>query len=447
MQAILPYKIQEEKELKLTSHAGLPLIHEAFHQLKLPKLIRKHLKLKQKGWKEADLIEVLMAIAAMGGCHMEDVAILQKDEAYLRLLNKKKGLPSVKSIERFLKKFHLEQKKPEGVDAWVPVESKALQSLSCIHQEITRELIRKSGLKVVTIENDATIIFSHKEQAQGTYKGGTGYAPVIGNIAELGLILHDEFRDGNVPASFQVKEFFQKCEKALPETVEKIRARFDGAYYNLEELIPYFQSKKIEFTITGKKSKSILAWIEALDEKAWKPLRKMTDRGWVLTGREWTELVWVSANGTRETMEKRTLRYLVTRKTEQQWELFQEEFNSEVTKKDRYEVIATNMDWEGNRLILWHYERGGSIEYLHDRIKNDLAGGVLPCAEFGANAAWFRIECLTWNLLRALQLHALPEQFQNCHLKKLRLWLFNLAGKVVDHGRQLFLKLKQGDPI
>ena len=118
-----------------------------------------------------------------------------------------------------------------------------------------------------------------------------------------------------------------------------------------------------------------------------------------------------------------------------------------MTEKDRYEVIVTNMGWEGGRLILWHYGRGGAIEQIHDRIKNDLAGGVLPCAEFGANAAWWRLQCLTWNLVRALQLYVLPDDFQNCHLKKLRLWLFNIAGKVVTHARQLILKLSEGHPI
>ena len=183
-QTVFPFKLEEEKDLKLTSHAGLPLIHELFHRMNLPKLIRKHLKLKEKGWKEEELLEVLISLSVVGGDHMTDIEVLKKDSSFLALIRKKKkGLPSVKTIERFLKRFHLEQKRPEGVDAWVPLESKALMNLSKVHQTITRQLIEKSGLTTVTIENDATIIFSTKEQAQGTYKGGTGYAPVVGTIA------------------------------------------------------------------------------------------------------------------------------------------------------------------------------------------------------------------------------------------------------------------------
>ncbi len=117
-----------------------------------------------------------------------------------------------------------------------------------------------------------------------------------------------------------------------------------------------------------------------------------------------------------------------------------------MTRKDRYELIVTNMDWAGDRLIRWHHERGGTIEHVNKQIKSDLAGGVLPCAAFGANAAWWRIQCIAQNLVRALQLHALPEELSTCRLKKLRLWLFCIAGRVIKTGRQMIVKLCHGHP-
>jgi hypothetical protein len=116
--------------------------------------------------------------------------------------NQEKELPSAKALERFLKRFHKEQEKPGGAKSWVPAETKGLKGLAKVNQEISKRLIELSGIKVATIENDATCVFSHKEQAQGTYKGGIGYMPVIGSVAELGLIIGDEFRDGNVAPKF-----------------------------------------------------------------------------------------------------------------------------------------------------------------------------------------------------------------------------------------------------
>lgn len=437
-QTVLSFKLEEtEKDSSLTSHAGLPLIHELFRQLKLPRLINKHLKLKQKGWKEWELIETIVALVVAGGEHMEDVDILGSDVAMQQLLKQRRGVPSAKAIERFLKRFHEEQEKPEGTKAWVPEEGSGLQGLAKITQTIAKRLIQFAGLSTVTIENDATIIKSHKQAAEGTYQGGTGYQPAVGTVAELGIVIADEFRDGNVPAKYEPLAFFKKCLQGLPKCIKSVQTRLDGAYYD-HDLMGYLKEEKIPFTITAMKSKSLVEWIEALPDTEWMELRG--------TNREWTELPWTSAIGTRETMSDRSLRYLITRKKHEQWELFKEEFKDEVTTKDRYEAIASNRNERGDWLIRWHYGKAGSIEHTHDRIKNDLGGGVLPCAEFGANAAWWRLQCLALNLVRCLQLNALPKDLQGSHLKRLRYRLFNVAGKVIAHSRCMILKLSRGHP-
>lgn len=446
-QTVLPFKLENsERDDDLTGFAGLPLMHELFLRMGLPKLTRKFVRVKERGWKESDIIESLVALALAGGEHMEDIDMLLADKAYQKVIGKK-GLPSSKAIERFLKRFHNEgkRKKPSNAPCFVPEENDALAGLGLVNRHIARRMIEMSGLETVTIENDATAVFSQKQQAMGTYKGSTGYMPVVGAIAELGIVICDEFRDGNVAPAFEIKRFFKNCEKAIPPTVKRIRTRLDGAYYN-HDFIEYLNRHKIGFTITAEKREGIIRWIEAIPETGWKPLLKPTDAGWIETGREWAELNWVSAGGTRKTMAKRAYRYIVTRKSAVQWELFQDTTHGEAQKNDRYEVIVTNMDWEGDRLVRWHYERGGSIEHGHDRIKNDLAGGVLPCAEFGANAAWWRIQCMAWNMVRALQIHALPEDLTNCHLKKLRLRILCIAGRVIRHARNIILRLTSNHP-
>jgi hypothetical protein len=48
-------------------------------------------------------------------------------------------------------------------------------------------------------------------------------------------------------------------------------------------------------------------------------------------------------------------------------------------------------------LLRWHREKAGTIQAAHDVLKNELAGGVMPCGKFGSNAAWFRFTVLTYN--------------------------------------------------
>ena len=54
--------------------------------------------------------------------------------------------------------------------------------------------------RMATVDQDATIIESHKREALRTYEGERGYQPMLAVWAEMDAILADEFRDGNVPA-------------------------------------------------------------------------------------------------------------------------------------------------------------------------------------------------------------------------------------------------------
>ena len=80
-------------------------------------------------------------------------------------------------------------------------------------------------------------------------------------------------------------------------------------------------------------------------------------------------------------------------------------------------------------------EKAGTIEAIHDILKNELAAGVLPCGRFGANAAWLRMSILTHNLMTALKRMALPEEYLTARPKRLRFLIFNTAGRIVHHAR------------
>ena len=59
----------------------------------------------------------------------------------------------------------------------------------------------------------------------------------------------------------------------------------------------------------------------------------------------------------------------------------------------------------------------------------------MPCARFGANAAWLRMAVLTHNLITALKRMALPEQYLTARPKRLRFLIFNTAGRILHHAR------------
>ena len=60
-----------------------------------------------------------------------------------------------------------------------------------------------------------------------------------------------------------------------------------------------------------------------------------------------------------------------------------------------FALLSNIWDWMARRLIEWRREKAGTIEAVHDVVKNELAGGVLPSKYFGTNAAWLsrRVGC------------------------------------------------------
>ncbi len=110
--------------------------------------------------------------------------------------------------------------------------------------------------------------------------------------------------------------------------------------------------------------------------------------------------------------------------------------------KVKHFAVVTNLgEWKAGRLIQWHREKAGSIEGVHDVVKNELAGGVLPCKYFGANAAWLRLALVSHNVLTALKRLALPAEMLTARPKRLRFLLLNTPGRLVHHARQLWLRL------
>jgi hypothetical protein len=53
--------------------------------------------------------------------------------------------------------------------------------------------LKRDKRKEYTLDSDATIIETEKEEAKWTYKKEKGYQPLLGFISEIGLVIADEF--------------------------------------------------------------------------------------------------------------------------------------------------------------------------------------------------------------------------------------------------------------
>jgi hypothetical protein len=103
-------------------------------------------------------------------------------------------------------------------------------------------------------------------------------------------------------------------------------------------------------------------------------------------------------------------------------------------------VVSNRRDMKAQALLRWHWEKAGTIEHVHDVVKNELGGGTFPSGRFGANAAWFRFALLTYNVLSALKL-ALPPSMEDARPKRMRFALFTLAARITSHAGSLVMKI------
>jgi len=100
--------------------------------------------------------------------------------------------------------------------------------------------------------------------------------------------------------------------------------------------------------------------------------------------------------------------------------------------------------WTGDKVIRWLYQRCGDSEQAHSVMKGDLAGGTMPCAEFGKNAAWWWMMILALDLNVAMKRLVLQDGWVTKRMKAIRFHLIHIGGRLLAGGRQLKMRLACG---
>ena len=108
-----------------------------------------------------------------------------------------------------------------------------------------------------------------------------------------------------------------------------------------------------------------------------------------------------------------------------------------------YRAIATNhYDWSDSKVTHWYNQRGEDSESRIKELKLDFDADQFPCSDFKANALYFLIASLAYDLLPLLR-QVLLERLSRHRAPTLRSRLYAMTGKVVKTGRQWFVKLQE----
>lgn len=402
-QTVLSFKLGATKD-SITSHAGLALLGEFAYGLRIPEQIDEEMPSPGSGagYSASEYVFPLILMLNGGGRSLEDLRELRSDLG-LREVLKLKELPSSDAVGDWLRRMG---------------RRGGLAGLGNVNQSLVARALASEGRTEYTLDMDATVIFAEKENAEMSYKGVKGYCPLVGHLAENGLILDEEFRAGNVPPSARNLEFLKRCQRKMPKGKRIRYFRSDSAAYQAE-LLDYCEEEGIQYAVGADLDEAVLEVVRGIPSEEW---REYQD-GYI------GEAV--------HTMNQSKYAFrLVVIKRAVQGRLFE-------ASGIHLTVIASNREESAEETVAWYNQRGETSENRLKELKLGIGMERMPCGDLRANAVFFRIGALAYNLFRLFELKILPEEWQRHQLGTLRWKLYNLAGKVVWHAGQLWLKVSE----
>jgi hypothetical protein len=276
------------------------------------------------------------------------------------------------------------------------------------------------------IDVDSTVCEVYGHDKQGAAYGYTrvlGYHPIMATRADTGEVLHARMRKGSANTARGAQRFVR-------ETIGRVRRagatgtltlRADSGFWS-HKVMDACVAHGVDFSITVRAQKHVVAAIDAIDEDAWVDI-DYTDRGKAQVAEA-------------ELGEHR----LIVRRTK-------------VT--DDPKVLALFPDWrhhafvtnrQGDAVELDRDHRAHAVQELVIRDLKEGAGlNHCPSGIFNANAAWLLAATLAHNLLRWVDMVGVAAQRPSV-AKTLRRRLLQIPGRLTRTARRWTLHLPTSWP-
>jgi hypothetical protein len=431
----LDFQIQETNGT-LTSRSGLAIVQETAMALGIVRDIAEQLPQpgSNRGFAPEEYVMPLVLMFCGGGRAMEELREIKQDTGLRKLCN----LDRIPSTDAF--------------GTWLR-NSQNLKGMKRVNEALVDQTLERTAQDDFTLDTDATYLETEKNCAKVNYKGEKSFSILLSFISNLDLCVRSDYRNGNISPATGIADHLKYTLRLLKRHNKRLKHfRSDSAAYNSEVInLCMAPENRVIFTITADKDSAVKAAIKKIEPHEWQRLR---DRHGFDTGRQ-------SAT-TIHTMEKTNNSYtlIVQRWPNPAYDLFTAAGVADERKKTSrtevdgvpapeakppepfcYHAIATNdNDRTPKELIEFHNQRGDAENY-NKEIKNGFGMDYAPSRKLAANAVWFEIGKLTYNLMIAFKRLLLEPTWWRKTIATLRWELLSIPGKVVWHGRQLYLRV------
>jgi len=409
-QGLLPFQYEVDPvNSGLTALAGLPAYLDFAAVSGLTHSIKKHLTVnsnKQQGWTDEQIVMSLVLLNLAGGESVDDLNILEGDEGFAKVMRRvethglarserralekrwrkqrKRAVPSPSSVFRYLSAFHNpdEEQKRQSGKAFIPAKNEPLQNLQRVNKDLIAFAQKNKPEKTATLDMDATLIETQKRQALFSYKSYKAYQPLNTYWFEQNIILHSEFRDGNVPAGYEQLRVFKESLSSLPKEVENVFYVLIPPVINMNclNIVRRLKTNVLVSSIGANVTPAFKEAVASVEETEWQPLHQQIAPGYqIKTAQEWAEVCFVP-EGLAKKKDGPNYRFIAIREPLEQSELFETEEKQlpfptlELNSSGRYKIfgLVTNKTEPGEEVIHWHRQRCGKSEKAHAIMKDDL---------------------------------------------------------------------------
>lgn len=401
---------------RLTHYGGAYLLHQFFQRLQLRKNMSQmvHLPDRNTIYYSSELLLTLVYPIIFGLGRIEATQFL-KYNGLFRFLTGLHSHPDATTMRRFL----------------LRLGQVGLPGLLTLHDRYRQRLLnRPQALSKFYFDCDTTVltVYGQQEKARKGYNpkkpGRRSYHPLFCFEGQSGDCWAGELYPGDTHPTSVIISVLENATSKLPQAIRKKYFRGDSAFFD-KKLINFLEIHRFRYAIVAHRTKPIKRVVPGLKYRRLSSNIAAAEFHYQPYG-------W-----------KHKHRFIVIRRREpeepsKQMALFK-------LAKYTYQVIATNLKLKP--VNVWRfYNRRATAELVIRELKEGYATGKIPTKHFEANAAFFQITLLAYNLLTWFKRLCLPEKYQRMTIESLRHRLLVVPAELVYPKGMAMLKFSEDYP-
>lgn len=256
---------------------------------------------------------------------------------------------------------------------------------------------------------DSTVlpVYGAHEGARRAYnpkrRGARSYEPLICFEALSGLFWAGRQRPGGSPGADEVVPLLERCWAIMPDSIREVRVRGDHSFYS-DPTLTWLEDRRTHYAIVARLTRPLKRRITGLRYRTISAHWAVAETSYQAAG--WTRKRRIVA--VRKRLEPR----------DPQPTLF-------VLGRYGYHAYVTNLDLQPEHVWRFYNDRA-RLELIIKELKHDYALGHIPTRRFDANALYFEILRLAYNLVVGFQTLCLPTTWQQATLATIRTNFFML---------------------